>query len=64
LKYHPGDPDRPYESIEKARGWVLGFAQWYNYVHRHSALKQARLPDLKPVEATSSYEVIVFQQEL
>jgi hypothetical protein len=39
LKYHPGYPDSPFESIEKARSWVLGFAKWYNELHRHSALK-------------------------
>jgi transposase InsO family protein len=39
LKYHPGYPDNPFESMEKARSWVLGFAKWYNKIHRHSALK-------------------------
>lgn len=39
LKYHPGYPDTPFESMEKARSWVLGFAKWYNELHRHSALK-------------------------
>lgn len=39
LKYHPGYPNRPFESIEKARKWVAGFVQWYNDIHRHSALK-------------------------
>lgn len=39
LKYHPGYPDTPFEGIEKARSWVLGFTKWYNELHRHSALK-------------------------
>jgi transposase InsO family protein len=39
LKYHPGYPDSPFESMEKARSWVLGFTKWYNELHRHSALK-------------------------
>ena len=39
LKYHPGFPDKPFDSLEEARCWVAGFQHWYNEVHRHSALK-------------------------
>jgi transposase InsO family protein len=39
LKYHPGFPDKPFESLQQAREWVAGFQQWYNEEHRHSALK-------------------------
>ena len=39
LKYHPGFPDKPFETLEQAREWVAGFQHWYNEVHRHSALK-------------------------
>ena len=39
LKYHPGFPDKPFESLQQAREWVAGFVRWYNEVHRHSALK-------------------------
>lgn len=39
LKYHPSYPEVPFESIEQARGWVLGFSHWYNEVHRHSGIK-------------------------
>jgi transposase InsO family protein len=39
LKYHPGFPDKPFESVHQARLWVAGFEHWYNQVHRHSALK-------------------------
>jgi transposase InsO family protein len=39
LKYHPGYPDKPFESIDDARKWVLGFCHWYNEIHRHSGLK-------------------------
>lgn len=39
LKYRPEFPDKPFESLEKARVWVAGFQHWYNEVHRHSALK-------------------------
>ena len=39
LKYHPGFPDKPFESVEQARQWVAGFQHWYNEIHRHSALK-------------------------
>ena len=39
LKYHPGFPDKPFDSLQEAREWVDGFQRWYNEVHRHSALK-------------------------
>lgn len=39
LKYHPGFPDKPFDSIEEARVWVAGFQQWYNEEHRHSAIR-------------------------
>ena len=39
LKYHPGFPDKPFDTLEQARAWVVGFQHWYNEVHRHSALK-------------------------
>ena len=39
LKYTPGYPDEPFNSIEQARQWVLGFQHWYNEIHHHSALK-------------------------
>ncbi len=39
LKYHPGFPDKPFESLREAREWVAGFVHWYNEVHRHSALR-------------------------
>ncbi len=39
LKYHPGYPDKPFDSLEEARNWVVGFNHWYNEIHRHSALK-------------------------
>ena len=38
-KYCPLWPERPFESVEQARTWVLGFVAWYNEEHRHSALK-------------------------
>jgi len=39
LKYHPGFPDQPFDSLQEARLWVTGFVHWYNEIHRHSALK-------------------------
>jgi putative transposase len=39
LKYHPGFPDKPFESLHEARQWVARFQQWYDEIHRHSALK-------------------------
>ncbi len=39
LKYHPGFPDKPFDSLREARQWVAGFQHWYNEAHRHSGLK-------------------------
>ncbi len=39
LKYATSYPSKPFEDIEKARGWVMEFVQWYNHSHRHSNLK-------------------------
>lgn len=39
LKYNPGYPDKPFDTLEDARQWVAKFSAWYNNTHRHSALK-------------------------
>jgi transposase InsO family protein len=39
LKYTPGYPGKPFETIEEARKWVHGFVRWYNHEHRHSAIR-------------------------
>lgn len=38
LKYVPAYPRQPFVSLEAARRWVVGFVQWYNDEHRHSAI--------------------------
>jgi putative transposase len=38
-KYCPLWPQRPFETLEQAREWVVRFVAWYNDEHRHSALK-------------------------
>jgi transposase InsO family protein len=39
LKYRPGYPRRPFETIEETRAWVQGFVDWYNAEHLHSGLR-------------------------
>ncbi len=39
LKYHSGFPEKPFDSLEEARKWVVWFVHWYNENHRHSALR-------------------------
>jgi transposase InsO family protein len=39
LKYHPGFPSQPVETLPEARAWVMGFPRWYNEEHKHSGLK-------------------------
>ena len=38
-KYCPMWPERPFDTLQEARAWVVGFVRWYNEEHRHSALK-------------------------
>ena len=37
-KYCPTYPNY-FKSLEHARNWALNFVRWYNYKHRHSAIK-------------------------
>lgn len=39
LKYHPGAPSQPFDTLEEARQWVAGFVTGYNEEHHHSALQ-------------------------
>ena len=39
MKYVPYYPERPFEDIAQARGWVEKFVGWYNEEHLHSAIK-------------------------
>ena len=39
LKYRPGYPSKGFKTLDGAREWVKNFVHWYNYTHRHSALK-------------------------
>ena len=32
-------PSNGFETIEQAREWVKAFIDWYNFEHRHSAIK-------------------------
>lgn len=39
MKYHHLYPSELFENIHDATAWVIRFINWYNYEHRHSALK-------------------------
>ena len=39
LKYRPAHPERAFEHIAHARAWGEKFVHWYNYEHRHSAIR-------------------------
>lgn len=39
LKYKPGYPSKPFDSLDHARSWVHDFTGCYNFQHKHSALK-------------------------
>ena len=38
VKHHPSLPDKPFESLEEAQHWVMGFVNWYNHEHRHKGI--------------------------
>jgi transposase InsO family protein len=57
LKYHPGFPDKPFESLQQAREWVAAFQHWYNEVHRHSALKF-----VTPAQRHRGEDTVILQQ--
>jgi putative transposase len=38
MKYRPGYPENPFESIQAAREWVSKFVKWYNEEHLHSGI--------------------------
>jgi transposase InsO family protein len=38
LKYHHQYPCKPFQSLNQARDWVIGFVRWYNCEHLHSAI--------------------------
>ncbi len=39
LKYCPQYPEKGFESLEDARGWMMKFVHWYNQIHLHSSIK-------------------------
>lgn len=39
LKYRPSYPSTPFQSLLAAREWAHDFVTWYNFEHKHSALK-------------------------
>jgi len=39
LKYRPEYPAQPFADLTAARQWVVGFVDWYNLEHRHSAIQ-------------------------
>lgn len=39
FKYRPEYPSKGFATIEEARNWVMGFARWYRFSHRHSGIQ-------------------------
>lgn len=38
-KYCPMWPEKPFDTLDEARQWVMRFVRWYNEEHRHCSLK-------------------------
>jgi len=55
-KYCPLWPERPFDTLEEARLWVLSFVSWYNEQHRHSGLKYVTPNQRHRGEATALLE--------
>lgn len=39
VKYCPVYPNKPFADLRIARAWMETFVRWYNYEHRHSAIR-------------------------
>lgn len=52
LKYRPGFPVGGFIDLDASRHWVQSFVEWYNYEHRHSALKYVTPDQRHTGEAT------------
>ena len=52
-KYCPLWPERPFDTLEEARIWVMQFVSWYNEQHRHSGLKYITPNERHRGEATA-----------
>lgn len=59
VKYRPDYPYKGFSSIDKAREWILDFARYYNYDHRHSGLNH-----LTPVQRHSGISKQVFAKRI
>lgn len=52
LKYRPSFPAAGFIDLNASREWVQSFVAWYNYEHRHSALKYVTPEQRHTGEAT------------
>ncbi len=52
-KYCPLWPQKPFASLDEARGWVQKFVQWYNEEHRHSGIQYVTPAQRHRGEATA-----------
>jgi transposase InsO family protein len=57
MKYRPHYPSRPFTSQEEAETWVSGFIYWYNFEHRHSAIRY-----VTPVERHDGREAEILER--
>jgi len=49
LKYRPGFPRKPFQSLAEALRWVEGFVAWYNDEHLHSGIRYVTPSDRHPL---------------
>ncbi|MCU7881122.1 MAG: integrase core domain-containing protein [Candidatus Thiodiazotropha sp. (ex Lucinoma aequizonata)] len=42
MKYTPGFPSKPFESLDAVRDWVYNFVHWYNEEYRQSEWDSVR----------------------
>ncbi len=57
LKYTPSFPNQPFGGLDAAREWVHSFVEWYNYQHRHSAIRY-----VTPNQRHSGEEMTILEQ--
>jgi len=57
LKYRPGYPRKPFDSVEAARARVADFVAWYNGEHLHSSIRY-----ITPNERHQKLDVTILAQ--
>jgi transposase InsO family protein len=57
MKYRPQYPSKAFATLDVAREWVGKFVSWYNFEHRHSAIRY-----VTPAQRHAGQDILVLAQ--